>query len=249
MRANSSHLVESTRLADALGEHHAKGERVTVTWVNHFTAQRTSSAVLANFDYVGVDGTLLRWLVGAKARTSADMVVPLLLAGLPTARIVAIGGPSASEEVIGATIAESLHRLCGADSAVVGHIDGYGGLLRGEALARRIDELRGDVVLVGLGAPLQDVVALEAMGSTTAKVVLTCGGFLDQIQVGNYYPAWAYPLRLNWLVRIVREPKRLWRRYTIDAFTAVRTRSRLRRLASLPGWLAAASVTTQDRSA
>jgi hypothetical protein len=34
-------------------------------------------------------------------------------------------------------------------------------------------------------------------------------------------------LRLNWLVRLAREPKRLWRRYTIDAVRALRARAKL----------------------
>jgi hypothetical protein len=34
-------------------------------------------------------------------------------------------------------------------------------------------------------------------------------------------------LRLNWLVRLAREPRRLWRRYTVDAVRAVRARADL----------------------
>ena len=45
--------------------------------------------------------------------------------------------------------------------------------------------------------------------------VITCGGYFDQVIVGDYYPAWAYPMRLNWLVRMWHEPRRLWRRYLI----------------------------------
>ena len=56
-------------------------------------------------------------------------------------------------------------------------------------------------------------------------LVATCGGWLDQFAGDTYYPAWAYPLRLNWLVRLAREPKRLWRRYTVDAIRAVRARA------------------------
>jgi hypothetical protein len=32
---------------------------------------------------------------------------------------------------------------------------------------------------------------------------------------------------LNWLVRLAREPRRLWRRYTIDAVRALRSRAEL----------------------
>ena len=55
----------------------------------------------------------------------------------------------------------------------------------------------------------------------TRGYALSCGGFLDQVLRPGYYPAWAYPLRLNWLIRLAREPRRLWRRYTVDAVLAV----------------------------
>ena len=75
-------------------------------------------------------------------------------------------------------------------------------------------------------APLQDHYALAA--TSPGVLVVTCGGWLDQFAGGEpYYPAWAYPLRLNWLVRLAREPRRLWRRYTIEAIRAVRARADL----------------------
>jgi len=40
-------------------------------------------------------------------------------------------------------------------------------------------------------------------------------------------------------VRLVREPKRLWRRYTLDAAKAVFIRRRLSWIALLPGYVTA----------
>lgn len=58
-------------------------------------------------------------------------------------------------------------------------------------------------------------------------LVVTCGGWLDQFSGDSYYPSWAYPLRLNWLVRLAKEPRRLWGRYTVHAVRAVRSRAEL----------------------
>jgi hypothetical protein len=72
---------------------------------------------------------------------------------------------------------------------------------------------------------------------------MTCGGFLDQILQSNYYPAWAYPLRLNWLVRLAREPRRLWRRYTVEAVVALAHGRGWRQVtAGVPGMLAHARM-------
>jgi hypothetical protein len=99
-----------------------------------------------------------------------------------------------------------------------------------------------DIVIVGMGAPRQEIVAQQIAKMLRRGLVFTCGGFLDQIRQGNYYPAWAYPLRLNWAVRLVREPKRLWRRYTVQALSALRIRRRLREeIWSLEGFSAHAA--------
>ena len=92
--------------------------------------------------------------------------------------------------------------------------------LRGE-----LQRAGAELVVVGLGAPLQDFYALELRAP--GMLVVTCGGWLDQFCAVSYYPSWAYPLRLNWLVRLAREPRRLWRRYSVDALRALRARRAL----------------------
>ncbi len=225
------HLRDSLALVDALAERYRGRERTTVTWLNHFSAQRVDRSLLEQFDYVGVDGIFLRRLVGGRARSSADMVVPLLLSRLQGARILAIGGteqaPGSAREL---RFEQAMDQLCGASTELISRIDGYSGLKRGDGLVAEIERQNCDVVLVGLGAGLQDAVAQEAIHASTARIALTCGGFLDQLVQPDYYPRWAYPLRLNWFVRLAREPRRLWGRYTVDAALAVARRKDLRTL-------------------
>jgi N-acetylglucosaminyldiphosphoundecaprenol N-acetyl-beta-D-mannosaminyltransferase len=45
----------------------------------------------------------------------------------------------------------------------------------------------------------------------------TCGGFLDQIiKYKGAYPEWIDHYNLRFLYRLIKEPKRLWRRYLIE---------------------------------
>jgi UDP-N-acetyl-D-mannosaminuronic acid transferase (WecB/TagA/CpsF family) len=104
-------------------------------------------------------------------------------------------------------------------------IDGYEDLPRGKRLQDLVRDIQPDMLLVGLGAGLQEQVLLEAASAMGRGYALTCGGFLDQVIQDGYYPGWAYPLRLNWLVRLAREPRRLWRRYTVEALRALSSRS------------------------
>ena len=73
------------------------------------------------------------------------------------------------------------------------------------------------------------------MSTIAAPVIITGGAYLDHLTEGldTYYPAWAVRFHLCWLYRLALEPRRLWRRYTIEmaryAALLVRERLRLRR--------------------
>jgi UDP-N-acetyl-D-mannosaminuronic acid transferase (WecB/TagA/CpsF family) len=229
---------EVDALASYLVEAVGAGHQTVVSWLNHHSVQVSfkdpvSCAALAQTDIVGTDGLLLAGLVGAKARTSADQLIPMLLPRLGATRICVIGS---TEESLALALPK-LAELLGSGSTIVGAMNGYEALLRESALGAWIDSLEADVVIVGVGPGLQDAIAIEAKNNSSSRLILTCGGFLDQIHQNSYYPAWAYPLKLNWAVRLCREPRRLWRRYSLDAISAVRRRSLIaERVSGLDGF-------------
>jgi len=84
-------------------------------------------------------------------------------------------------------------------------------------LERDILDRQPDVVLCGMGAPHQERFMLRLKAAGYAGVLISCGGFLDQLALAErYYPAWIDRLDLRWLYRLYKEPRRLWRRYTVD---------------------------------
>jgi exopolysaccharide biosynthesis WecB/TagA/CpsF family protein len=211
-------------------------QRMSVTWLNHFSAPRAidrAAGELSDFDVIGIDGKLLQIILGGHSRTSADLVVPALLTRLSRARVAIVGGPMDCEGERASAVSAFLQ----SDSEVVLSCDGYDGLPSPALLCEQLRRVRADVVIVGLGAGLQEQYAAAAKESFAhGGLSLTCGGYLDQLLVDGYYPGWAYPLRLNWLVRLAREPRRLWRRYSVDALQAVGHRARLSRsIWPLPG--------------
>lgn len=221
-------VAEERRLA-------ASGRPVRVTWVNHYSVQgalRTAPDEVRALEVCGVDGQLLRWILGHPVRTSADLVVPVLLRRDESIRqVLAIGGRGDRS----ADLAAAFSRLAGRP-VEVRSVDGYEGLPREDELRQLIEQATPDLLLVGMGAGLQERVLLEGAAGMRQGYALTCGGFLDQVLQVRYYPAWAYPLRLNWLVRLLREPRRLWRRYSVDALRAVAHRSGLQAaMGTVPG--------------
>ena len=84
-----------------------------------------------------------------------------------------------------------------------------------EAEVRRA---RPDIIICGMGAPRQEELLLKLKEVRAWKGLgFTCGGYLDQLQQGlHYYPAAVDKLDLRWLYRLVKEPRRLLRRYILE---------------------------------
>jgi N-acetylglucosaminyldiphosphoundecaprenol N-acetyl-beta-D-mannosaminyltransferase len=84
-----------------------------------------------------------------------------------------------------------------------------------DALARRVVASDIDVVWVGLGTPKQDdfVNAFAARSGRTCIAVGAAYDFLSGAK--KQAPHWMQQRGLEWLFRLVSEPRRLWRRYLI----------------------------------
>ena len=85
-----------------------------------------------------------------------------------------------------------------------------------------------DIIICGMGAPLQERFLLQLVADGWRGIGFTCGGFLDQVITGDsYYPGWVDRLNLRFLYRLTKEPRRLWRRYLADYQVFIRRYIRL----------------------
>jgi N-acetylglucosaminyldiphosphoundecaprenol N-acetyl-beta-D-mannosaminyltransferase len=94
----------------------------------------------------------------------------------------------------------------------------------------RINAARPDYVWVGLGAPKQDLWAARQRPHLDAAVVLAVGAAFDFHSGGlRRAPVWMQRRGLEWLYRLVAEPRRLARRYIVTntRFLVLLVRSRL----------------------
>jgi len=81
---------------------------------------------------------------------------------------------------------------------------------------RRIRAARPDVLLVALGTPKGELWAWRHRAAAGVPVTICCGAALDFI-AGNKRRA-ARPIQklgLEWLYRVLHEPRRLWKRYLV----------------------------------
>lgn len=210
--------IEST-LRDSL----AGGEGLIATFVNPHASYlaRDSNFVarLSRFDYIFCDGVGMA--VAAKLATGIEtdrisfdatslspvvfricieLNVPIYLVG---------GKPGVAQH------AGELFERIYPGLKVMGTASGYGADPQ-----RAISEILSSskvVVIAGLGAPKQEEFLLELRARGWGGVGFTCGGYFDQVgEDGDFYPEFINKLNLRFVYRLVKEPRRLWRRYFFE---------------------------------
>lgn len=84
-------------------------------------------------------------------------------------------------------------------------------------IAARINRARPDILAVGLGAPKQELWTAAHRHHLDFGVALCIGAAAD-FAAGTLEraPRWMQQHGLEWLWRLAREPKRLWKRYLVD---------------------------------
>lgn len=99
------------------------------------------------------------------------------------------------------------------------------------AAAERINRSGAQVVWVGLGAPKQEI-WMWRQRENVKPLMLGIGAAFDLL-AGRIpeAPAWLQAIGMEWLYRLMREPRRLWRRYVFNnpAFLVLFTFQLLRR--------------------
>jgi N-acetylglucosaminyldiphosphoundecaprenol N-acetyl-beta-D-mannosaminyltransferase len=80
----------------------------------------------------------------------------------------------------------------------------------------RINENKPDILIIGMGMPIQERWLIENRDKLDVSVILTGGAVFDYVS-GNLKraPKWMTDNGLEWLGRLLIEPRRLWKRYLI----------------------------------
>ena len=182
------------------------------------------------------DGMPLVWasrLLGSplpEKVSGSDLVLPLMrLAAERRWRVYLLGGGPGVAEEAGEKLARKFGALIvGTDSPVVGS-DGIDE--SSEQTLERLATARPDLVLVAFGAPKQELWIDRCADRLGPAVAVGVGGSLDFItgQVRRA-PTWMSRAGLEWLFRLVQEPRRMWRRYLVEdpAFIGIVARTHRR---------------------
>lgn len=168
------------------------------------------------------DGMPIVWasrLLGTALRekvSGSDLVVPLARrAARERWRVYLLGGG----EGIAARAAERLAReapglvVAGIDTR---HVDVDRGPSAHDDLVAGIAAARPDLVLLALGCPKQEIVMHRIAAAVRPAVCVGVGASLDFVAGAvPRAPRWISRAGFEWLYRLAREPRRLWRRYLV----------------------------------
>lgn len=78
-----------------------------------------------------------------------------------------------------------------------------------------------ELVILGMGMPRQEHLAAKLSPLLRRPALIVNGGAILDFLAGRFprAPQWLRSLRLEWLYRLLREPRRLWRRYVVGGAT------------------------------
>ena len=83
-----------------------------------------------------------------------------------------------------------------------------------DAICQQIHASEADIVWVGLGAPRQELWMSDHKDKLGASVLIGVGAAFDFLSGRKTQaPHWVQQAGLEWLFRLIHEPRRLWRRY------------------------------------
>lgn len=98
-----------------------------------------------------------------------------------------------------------------------GYFDATAGSAENQKMLDLIKTYQPNVLMVGMGMPRQEHWIADNLESIHANTILTCGACIDYIAGAiPIPPRWMGRLGLEWLSRLLSEPRRLWRRYLLE---------------------------------
>jgi N-acetylglucosaminyldiphosphoundecaprenol N-acetyl-beta-D-mannosaminyltransferase len=162
-----------------------------------------------------------RWLGRSVPERVAgsDLVPSLIAAGQKIAdfRVFLLGAAPG----VGATAAEHIHKrwpganVCGVSSPPLGFETDE---KASEAVVEGINAVSPHLLVVGLGAPRQEIWLNQYAPDLKCRVAIAAGATIDFLAgVQRRAPRWVQGARLEWMFRLLSDPRRLAGRYARDA--------------------------------
>jgi len=148
--------------------------------------------------------------------TYNDWIAPLMEEAARNGwRVFSLGGRPAVFEQAATRLRQRFPRLV--LDGMHGYFDVSPASADTAAAVERIAVFRPHILLVGMGMPRQEHWVLDNRQALRANAILIAGAAMDYVAgVVPTPPRRASALGLEWLWRLIAEPRRLWRRYLVE---------------------------------
>jgi N-acetylglucosaminyldiphosphoundecaprenol N-acetyl-beta-D-mannosaminyltransferase len=208
-------VIEAAEQENKLLVVNANAHCVTLSQTEPWMRELFAEADIAFCDGAGVQvATKILKGITPHRTTPPEWIGAVLQRLGPKARIFWLGGtPEIAEQAAAAFEARYDVVTVGIQH---GYFDASPGSAESQAVVARINESRPTILLVNMGMPRQERWLWENWQELSTGVAITAGALVDHA-AGRVHrpPRWVANLGVEWLVRLVREPRRLWRRYLL----------------------------------
>jgi N-acetylglucosaminyldiphosphoundecaprenol N-acetyl-beta-D-mannosaminyltransferase len=226
--------IHALRLADVVAlanKHIASREKLTIGIVNvakvvnmQRNAQLRSSVEQA--DIILADGVPIVWLSHLLGQPLPERVagIEVMFELLKEAnerkhRVYFLGSrPEILQKVID-IVRTDYPGLC-----IAGYRDGYFHEREEQAVAEDITHSHADILFVAISSPKKEIFLRRWQHLLNVPVCHGVGGSFDVLAgATKRAPTWMQKCGLEWLFRLIQEPRRMWRRYLVtnSVFTAL----------------------------
>ena len=167
-------------------------------------------------DLIVADGMSVVWALRAAGTTvpervaGVDLMVRLLQSGGEhNLRVYFLG---ARPDVVAQLAEESARKYPGL--IVAGHRDGYFSAKEHDAIVEEIRDSAAHVLFVGMPSPFKETWCSHYRDRLHIPVIIGVGGSFD-VLTGRIprAPSWMREMGLEWFWRMLKEPRKLWKRY------------------------------------
>ena len=219
----NEHLLES--FTERIGQ--KQKTQVCITPVNSVLAAIKDPQVLSIYnasEYVLCDGTPIKWAAGflntpiVERITGLDLLPNLVAHCAKHDFSIFLLGASPG---VGEQLKQTIHAQYPHCKVVGVYVPPFMKVFSEEENIKMIDavnDVSPDVLLVSLTAPKQDIWIAQNLHRVNASIQIGIGGAFEVMAgLAKRAPKWMHTAGLEWLYRFIQEPKRLFRRYFIEA--------------------------------
>jgi len=169
-------------------------------------------------DLVYADGTGITWAahyldgVHLVKMTGADWIHAYCQAAVKNRlRTYILAGQPSVAKAAAANLVQQYDGL-----EIVGTRDGFFSPAQNDLVIQEINQAAPDVVFIGMGTPHQELWLYQNRAAIHVPVCWVVGALFDYVAgLERRVPAGLYTLRLEWLWRLLSDPRGKWRRYLL----------------------------------